>query len=134
EGYGGGTTNHAWSGGGLTCIAQYAIGLRPLKPAFEEFVVAPNLGGLKKVDYSATTNFGKIDVHYDVNDSFFEAKIVVPHGITGWFCVPSGFENQNPIDLIPGSAENDRIAKDIPVVQWVELKEGENILTFPKTK
>ncbi|MCF0234538.1 MAG: glycoside hydrolase, partial [Thermoguttaceae bacterium] len=53
EGYGGGTTNHAWSGGGLTCLAQYAVGLRPNKAAFEEFCVFPQLGDLNDVQYSA---------------------------------------------------------------------------------
>ena len=134
EGYGGGTTNHAWSGGGLTCIAQYAVGLRPLKPAFEEIVVAPNLGGLKKIDYSAVTNNGKVDVHYDVNEESFKVKIVIPDGITGWFCVPDGFVVNNPIDLVPESAKNDCIVKDTPAARWVELKEGENIFSFPKVR
>ena len=33
EGYGGGTTNHAWSGGGLTLLYQYAAGVSPAAPS-----------------------------------------------------------------------------------------------------
>ncbi len=129
EGYGGGTINHAWSGGGLTCLAQYAVGLRPTKPAFEEFLVAPQLGSLKNVQYSATTKFGAIDVSFAKNDETFEAKIVVPSGVKGCFLVPRDCKidanlkraASKPDDVIEKNAEGDR---------WLELIEGENNFVF----
>ncbi len=107
EGYGGGTINHAWSGGGLTCLAQYAVGLSPTKPAFEEFELSPQLGSLKHIEYSAQTRFGAIAVQYDVADSNQKAlkvKVSVPQGVKGKFVVPQGFcqEDGESVELLPG--------------------------------
>ncbi len=134
EGYGGGTTNHAWSGGGLTCLAQYAVGVRPIKPAFEEFVVAPNLGCLKKIGYAAETNYGKIEVAYDSNDEALNVQISVPEGTTGWFCVPEGFVVENSATAVPAGAACDVLAKNISADRWVVLKQGDNQLSFNKAK
>ena len=42
EGFGGGTYNHAWSGGPLTILSQYIAGIETLEPAFRTFRVAPH--------------------------------------------------------------------------------------------
>ncbi|MFP4367340.1 MAG: hypothetical protein ACOCU3_00265 [bacterium] len=34
SGYGGGSANHAWSGGGLTILSQYVAGIYPVEPAY----------------------------------------------------------------------------------------------------
>lgn len=134
EGYGGGTTNHAWSGGGLTCLAQYAIGLRPLQPAFKEFVVAPNLGGLKKIDYAAQTNYGKITIAYELKEDELFVKIVVPEGVNGWFCAPQDFVSDKPVDSVPSSASNDSLVKNVPVERWIALEPGVNSFSVKKKK
>ncbi|HYD85143.1 MAG TPA: hypothetical protein VEA63_13855, partial [Opitutus sp.] len=41
EGYGGGTINHAWSGGPLTIMSQYFAGIAPTSPAFATYHVLP---------------------------------------------------------------------------------------------
>ena len=41
KGFGGGTYNHAWSGGPLTVLSQYIAGISPETPAFETFCVKP---------------------------------------------------------------------------------------------
>ena len=56
DGFGGGSTNHAWSGGGLTILAQYVCGLYPLEPAWKSFSVKPQLGTLKFAETSKVTN------------------------------------------------------------------------------
>lgn len=53
EGYGGGSYNHAWSGGALTIMSQYIAGIETITPRFESFRVKPMLGNL---------NFIKADV------------------------------------------------------------------------
>ena len=40
-GFGGGSTNHAWSGGMLTVIAENICGVRPLVPGWAEFEIRP---------------------------------------------------------------------------------------------
>lgn len=107
EGYGGGTINHAWSGGGLTCLAQYAVGLRPTKPAFEEFEIAPQLGGLNHIEYGAQTNFGAIRIQLDItrgDNPSLRAKVSVPEGTKGTFVVPREFSHagEETAPLVPG--------------------------------
>ena len=34
NGYGGGSSNHAWSGGGLTVLAQYVCGVLPIESGY----------------------------------------------------------------------------------------------------
>ncbi len=127
EGYGGGTINHAWSGGGLTCLAQYAIGLVPVAPAFKEFVVQPQLGKLTSASCNAQTSSGKISVSLKKTDDAFEAEILVPENVKGWLAVPEGYDVPSA-----GAAKNvpDYKAVASPVSGYVELKVGVNKLTF----
>ncbi len=62
DGYGGGSTNHAWSGGGLTILAQYVCGLYPLGAAWKSFMVKPDLAGLQFAETSNETLAGKVAV------------------------------------------------------------------------
>ena len=129
EGYGGGTINHAWSGGGLTCLAQYAIGLVPVAPGFKEFVVQPQLGALTSASCNAQTSSGKVSVALKKTDDVFEAEVSVPENVKGWLAVPEGYD-------VPTSA----VAKNVPdykavassVAGYVELKVGDNKLTFKR--
>lgn len=41
-GFGGGTTNHAWSGGGLTIMSQYVCGIFPQNPVMKNTGYIPN--------------------------------------------------------------------------------------------
>ena len=41
-GYGGGSTNHAWSGGMLTVIAENICGIRPVTAGWKEFEICPD--------------------------------------------------------------------------------------------
>ena len=41
RGFGGGTTNHAWSGGGQTVIAKHLCGIEPLEAGYGTFLIEP---------------------------------------------------------------------------------------------
>lgn len=41
QGFGGGTVNHAWSGGSITVIANKLLGIYPVASGYSEFVVKP---------------------------------------------------------------------------------------------
>jgi Bacterial alpha-L-rhamnosidase. len=96
EGFGGGTINHAWSGGGLTCLAQYAIGLEPTQSGFKEFVVKPQPGPLKKAKLVTPTKYGDIVVEMDRIDrkgntprKSFRLTITVPEGTNANVILPA---------------------------------------------
>jgi len=88
DGYGGGSTNHAWSGGGLTILAQYVCGLYPLEPAWKKFMVKPDLGGLEFAETSNETIAGKVAVKITKTKSGMDIELSVPHGSEAVVYVP----------------------------------------------
>lgn len=77
EGFGGGTINHAWSGGGLTLLSQYVAGIAPITPGYQTFEVQPQLGPLKNVQALVPSIKGDILVSIEKSDKY-EMDITVP--------------------------------------------------------
>ena len=117
EGFGGGTINHAWSGGGLTCLAQYTIGLEPTQPGFKEFVVKPQPGPLTKAKLVTPTKYGDIVVEMDGNERGLGAyQILVPEGTTAKFVPPS-----------PWRTEKERPTNTFLVMQAYKWEDGKYV-------
>lgn len=89
EGFGGGTVNHAWSGGGLTILSQYVCGIAPVKPGFSEFQVMPQPGALKEASATIETVKGVITSSYKMLHSGFEINVTVPDSSTAIVGLPS---------------------------------------------
>jgi alpha-L-rhamnosidase len=87
EGFGGGTYNHAWSGGALTILSQYAAGVAPVEPAFREFSVLPQMGPLKSIKTLVPTIYGNIELELAGQPSF-GMNLTVPEGTTAYVGVP----------------------------------------------
>ena len=92
EGFGGGTINHAWSGGPLTMMSQKIVGIEPTSPGFKTFRVAPQLGSLRQASASLVAadgdritasvqkdDQGKITIAVDVPKGK-RAEVVFPDG------------------------------------------------------
>ena len=80
--YGGGTYNHAWSGGGLTLLSQYVAGVAPLEPGYERVRIRPQLGTLDYVDATVPTVRGPIRVRAERGaDGQVRVEYSVPDGI-----------------------------------------------------
>ena len=90
EGFGGGSYNHAWSGGPLTILSQFFAGIAPLKPGFKEFSVNPQLGCLKNVDAVVPTKWGDITISIVREGSRRIVKLQVPNETTAHFKVGNG--------------------------------------------
>lgn len=54
-----GTNNHAWSGGGLTVLAQYVCGISPLEAAWKHIKIKPMMGDLVSIETSNETVAGR---------------------------------------------------------------------------
>ncbi|NHF58610.1 family 78 glycoside hydrolase catalytic domain [Flavobacteriaceae bacterium TP-CH-4] len=91
EGFGGGTTNHAWSGGGLTLLSQYVAGIYPTDPGYETFQIRPQLGFLKNVQATVPSIRGKIRVTIQQDDTF-RMSITVPQETTATVFIPSKYK------------------------------------------
>ncbi|MDL2265165.1 glycoside hydrolase [Parabacteroides sp. OttesenSCG-928-G07] len=90
EGFGGGTINHAWSGGPLTLLSQKVCGIQPTSPGFKTFSVIPQLGTLTEVQATVTTHYGNIEVHIQKQKSKIQVKITVPTGTEAIVQFPDG--------------------------------------------
>lgn len=79
-GFGGGTINHAWSGGPLTMLSQKVCGITPLTPGFKKFTVVPQMGNLKEASATIETNYGTIEVKLIRNKKTINIELTVPSG------------------------------------------------------
>jgi alpha-L-rhamnosidase len=91
DGYGGGTTNHAWSGGGLTILSQYVCGVSPIKPAFREFIVSPNPAGIKQAETLIPSISGNIKVSFEDNQTNFNLKVISPNHTIADIILPGNY-------------------------------------------
>jgi len=83
EGYGGGTYNHAWSGGPLTVLSQYGAGIAPVEPGFKRFFVKPQLGPLKDIKTTVPTQYGNIVFSAKrLNSGHLKLDLTVPKDTT----------------------------------------------------
>lgn len=87
-GAGGGSTNHAWSGGALTVISQYLCGVEPLEPAYKVFKVEPDPASFKTASISIPTVAGTVRSEFENNQDDFILRVMVPHKTHAVVCLP----------------------------------------------
>ncbi len=92
EGFGGGTINHAWSGGPLTMLSQEVCGIQPVEPAFRHFRVAPQMGFLKEASATVDTHYGLIRVQLKRIGKRLQMTVTVPEGTTADLVWPDGHQ------------------------------------------
>jgi len=107
DGFGGGSTNHAWSGGGLTILAQYVCGLYPLEPAWKSFSVKPQLGILQFAETSNETIAGKVAVKVSKTDAGIDMALSVPEGSSAVVYISSDLQNVSINDRKAATKEKD---------------------------
>ena len=90
EGFGGGTTNHAWSGGPLTILSQKICGLEPVTPGFRTFRIAPQLGTLTEASTTVASVYGEIKVSIQKKGRNLTITTTVPDNTSCEIVFPSG--------------------------------------------
>jgi hypothetical protein len=132
KGYGGGTVNHAWSGGGLTILSQYVCGVAPLKPGFEMFQVMPQPGSLTEASTVLESVKGFIRTSFIKQASGMEIKVSVPASTRAVVGVPAtgvkriklngklGWQNGKYLKSNKTSVKlpADRIGFDVALGEW----------------
>ena len=88
EGFGGGTINHAWSGGPLTIMSQYFAGIAPTEPAFSKYSVFPQMGSLGKISTKVVTTKGDISLHLRKTQESFAMELTSPAGTEATVGIP----------------------------------------------
>ena len=90
-GFGGGSTNHAWSGGMLTVIAEDICGVRPVVPGWEVFEVSP-YPVISECDIVIPTVRGKVRSSFKKQDECFTLDLTVPVGTKAKVNIPASYE------------------------------------------
>lgn len=93
EGFGGGTVNHAWSGGPLTILSQKLCGIEPTAPGFKAFEVKPRMATLKTASASVETHYGMIRVQLSrrsAKSGVASLTVEVPEGTTATVTASNG--------------------------------------------
>lgn len=88
DGYGGGSYNHAWSGGPLTCLSQYAAGIAPTAPGYASYAILPQMGSLNTIAAKVDSPKGPIQVTLTRSANSFKATLVSPVGTVGELGIP----------------------------------------------
>ena len=99
EGFGGGTINHAWSGGPLTLLSQKVCGVAPTSPGFKTFSVAPQLGFLNEASTTIASVYGEIKVTVSKKGRKMTVQLVVPQGTEAEIIFPKG----KPVKVASGA-------------------------------
>ncbi|MDP4271072.1 MAG: alpha-L-rhamnosidase C-terminal domain-containing protein, partial [Bacteroidota bacterium] len=89
KGYGGGTTNHAWSGGALTILSQYLCGIEPLEPGYSLFQIIPKTGSITKAAASVQSVKGVIKSSFEREGSKFKLAVTIPSGTEAIVGIPA---------------------------------------------
>lgn len=88
EGFGGGTTNHAWSGGALTVIARYLFGISPLEPGYGVFAIEPDPVLFGTASITVPTVKGTVGVDFTSDDNALTVNVTVTAGTTAVLALP----------------------------------------------
>ena len=92
EGFGGGSYNHAWSGGPLTILSSYVAGVKVVEPGFKVFSICPNLGNLSHVKVTVPLSGGRfIEADVKKNVERCALELTVPENTTGLVSLPDGY-------------------------------------------
>jgi hypothetical protein len=88
EGFGGGTINHAWSGGALTIMSQYFAGIAPTQPGFSSYRILPQPGDLRRVAANVVSPRGPIRMQFHYAESSLSMDVDSPVGTTAVVGLP----------------------------------------------
>ncbi|MEQ8839119.1 MAG: alpha-L-rhamnosidase C-terminal domain-containing protein [Lacipirellulaceae bacterium] len=127
QGFGGGTYNHAWSGGPLTLMSKYVAGIAPIELGYKRFAVRPNLGELSQVEATVDSVAGKIELTIERTDKRMSIAITVPEGSTAEVTLPADYSELTSVVRVL----QDREMAVQPVDLADEATDSETITLFP---
>lgn len=115
-----GTNNHAWSGGGLTILAQYVCGLYPIEPAWKSFMIKPQLGNLEFAETGNITEAGRVAVTVRKVNEEYIIDTKIPKESKGIICIPKTYRKIELNEAVIWSKKE----KKNPFAEFVGLKDG----------
>ena len=58
---------HAWGASPIYLLGKYYLGVRPLSPGYEQYMVEPELGGLEWMNGKVPTPKGEVEINMNRN-------------------------------------------------------------------
>lgn len=83
-----GTLNHAWTGGPLTLIAEYVVGVSPTAPGYSAFRVKPQLAAVKRIACGFDSVRGRFTVRHALQEKSLHLEVQSPPNTSGEVHVP----------------------------------------------
>lgn len=107
--------SHAWGAAGLEAHTRYILGIRPVKPQYEEVLIAPLdfRGKLEAAKGTIATDRGPISVDWKHTPDSFGIKVDIPVNVTATVSLPRG-KAASPVVRVNGNevtatVEGDRL-------------------------
>lgn len=107
EGFGGGSYNHAWSGGPLTIMSQYIAGIETVEPAFSTFRVKPNPANLSHIRTVVPLSGGR-EIRFSLEKDADACRVVieVPEGTKALFSCPDCYSQMKLMKCTQDAVKN----------------------------
>jgi alpha-L-rhamnosidase len=80
---------HGWAGGPLPALSAYVLGIRPTRPGYRRWIVAPQPGNLRFAQGRAPTPRGPISSRWRRHKGMFKLTVEAPRGTAGVVAVPA---------------------------------------------
>lgn len=93
----GGTRNHAWSGGPMTTLSKYVLGVQPLTSNYGNVLVKPYISSMNVMSGTVPTLKGDIDVSYKYENSILDMSVSTPETMQVMLAIP--FENGQDLTI-----------------------------------
>jgi alpha-L-rhamnosidase len=95
-----GTYNHAWSGGPLTLLSQYAAGISPESPGYGTFRVFPQEGYLTAINCIVPSVKGNISVSINKDSKNYSLKVNSPARTLAKIGIPKSINEGSTVKSI----------------------------------
>lgn len=119
-GFGGGTVNHAWSGGPLIVIAENVCGIKPLEAGYKTFAIEPDDSYLRQSSICVPTILGKIESKFVSTPEEFKMDITVPKGAQAIVYLPTS----DGEEILINGRKAKRRELDVPTIYQSETKQA----------
>lgn len=128
---------HAWSTGALPALSTWVLGLRPLRPGYTEYSMAPHPGDLSWACGAVPTPAGAIRAAWHQTDDRFTIELDAPSGTRGEVVIPWTSAATVLLDDQPvaprSSAEGRLVLENLaPGQHVVDARRGDDEPTSPQ--
>lgn len=91
--------NHAWGAAPANIISRKLMGIEPISPGWENFVVKPQIAGLAHASITVPTIKGAIKASYSQSENDFEVSVSIPGNTTAEVYLPLKRGKKNKVLL-----------------------------------